>query len=277
MLAFAGNTVLCRAALANGLIDAPGFMTVRTVSAAVLLTALLACRGRMRWPRAADAGPAAALLVYMVCFSFAYLSLSTGTGALILFGAVQLTMLSSALIHGERIPPLSRLGFVIAAAGLVWLVAPGVTAPEPLGAMLMALAGMAWGVYSLKGRASGDATASTACNFALIVVPVLLVSAMARSEFIWTGAGVALAVVSGAVTSGLGYAVWYTVLPRLSASQASGVQLTVPVLSAGLGIVFLSEAVSFRLVSAAIATIGGVALMIAGRAGRATAARSDNR
>lgn len=270
MLAFAGNTLLCRAALGAGLIDAASFMSVRAVSGTVMLALIVLPRRRIARPRAEDLKAAVALFVYIVCFSFAYLSLSSGTGALILFGAVQVTMLAWGIRSGERLRSIAWLGYLIAIAGLVWLVAPGLAAPDPLGSALMAAAGMAWGAYSLIGRGSRDPTANIAASFALIVPAVLIVSALAHGEMRLTITGVVYAVTSGAITSGLGYAIWYLALPRLSTAQAASVQLTVPAIAAALGIVLLAEPVSLRLISASLATIGGVAIVNASRTGSAT-------
>lgn len=265
MLAFAGNTLLCRAALGAGLIDAASFMTLRVVSGAVMLALIVLPRRRIARPRAADFKAAVALLVYIVGFSFAYVSLSSGAGALILFGAVQVTMLAWSFRSGERLTAVAWLGYLIAIAGLVWLVSPGLEAPDPIGSLLMAVAGIAWGAYSLIGRGSRDPTASIAASFALVVPPALVVSALALGNMSLTPTGATLAVASGAITSGLGYAIWYAVLPRLSTAHAASVQLTVPALATALGIVLLAEPLSLRLVSASIATIGGVAIVIAGR------------
>jgi drug/metabolite transporter (DMT)-like permease len=275
MLAFAGNTLLCRAALGAGLIDAASFMSVRAVSGAVMLGLIVLPHRRIARPRPVDLATAAALFAYLICFTYAYRTLSTGTGALILFGAAQVTMLGRGIGAGERLAGIAWLGYLIAIAGLAWLVAPGITAPDPFGSLLMAGAGVAWGAYSLLGRGSVNPTANIAASFALIVPPVLVVSAFAHAEFAWTLPGVVLGIVSGAFTSGLGYVLWYTALPRLSRAQAASVQLTVPVLAAALGIVLLSEPLSLRLVTASIATIGGVAIVIAGRS--ATSARPDSR
>jgi drug/metabolite transporter (DMT)-like permease len=215
------------------------------------------------------------LFLYMIFFSYAYLSLSAGTGALILFGAVQVTMILFAMRSGERLSPLSWTGLALAVAGLAWLVAPGLTAPDPTGAVLMAAAGVAWGAYSLLGRKQGDPVASTARNFLLSTPMAIAVSLVTLAEFHSSWSGLALAAVSGAVTSGLGYVVWYTTVPRLTAVQASSVQLTVPVIAAVIGVVLLSETVSTRLVSASLAVLGGVAIVVAQRA--AKGARSDNR
>lgn len=275
MLAFAGNSILCRMALGLELIDAASFTTIRTASGTIVLASIVLLRRLRLTPARSDWIAASTLFAYMICFSFAYVSLSTGTGALILFGAVQVTMILVAIRSGERLSWLSWTGFVLAVGGLTWLVSPGLTAPDPAGAVLMAAAGVAWGVYSLLGRKQGDPVASTARNF-LLATPMafaLSILLLGRSE--WSWAGIALATASGGVTSGLGYVAWYTTVRRLSAVQAAGVQLTVPVIAATCGVLLLSEALSARLVLASAAVLGGVWLVIAQRATRD--ARSDSR
>lgn len=266
MVAFAGNSVLCRVALGQGLIDAASFTTVRTTSGAIILALILLTRGRFRAPGFSDWCSAAMLFCYMVCFSFAYLSLSTGTGALILFGSVQMTMILAALREGERFSALSWVGFLAAIAGLVWMVAPGVTAPAPLGAVLMAGAGIAWGIYSLFGRGSRDPIDSTGRNFILCVPMALIVSLIFLEDFRASAAGLGLAVSSGAITSGLGYVIWYAALRDLTATSAATVQLAVPVLAAFGGVLWLSEEVTMRLVLASAGILGGVWVVLAQRA-----------
>lgn len=257
MAAFAANSVLARLALAGGHADALAFTAVRLASGAAVLGALVAAR-RVR--PSGDAVSAAALLVYAAAFSVAYLALPAGTGALVLFGSVQATMVGWGVAHGERLRPVQALGLALALGGLAVLVAPGVGAP-PLGAAaLMALAGAAWGAYSLRGRAAGDATAATAGNF-LRAAPAAVVLMLAAGTPRADPTGIALAVASGALTSGLGYAAWYAVLPRLRATTASAVQLAVPVLAALGGVAFAGEALSLRLAAASAATLGGIALV----------------
>ena len=264
MVAFAANSVLCRLALGAGLIDAASFATVRTISGAVLLAAILLLR-----QKAVAARPnwrsVVALYLYMVFFAFAYLSLSAGTGALILFGAVQLTMFTVALRSGEHFPPASWAGLVLASAGLVYLVSPGLTAPDPLGAALMVIAGMAWGAYSLVGRSATDPVEATAHNFLYAVPLVVATSLVFAGDFAVTTAGAAYAVASGAVASGVGYVIWYAALRGLTGTGAATVQLSVPVIAAIGGVILLSEAVTLRLVVASAATLGGVALVLAQR------------
>ena len=264
MVAFAANSVLCRLALGAGLIDAASFATVRTVSGAVLLAAILLLRQKKVAARP-DWRSVVALYLYMVFFAFAYLSLSAGTGALILFGAVQLTMFTVALRSGEHFPLVSWAGLALAIAGLVYLVSPGLTAPDPLGAALMTIAGISWGAYSLVGRSAKDPVEATAHNFLYAVPLVVATSLVFIGDFAITATGAAYAVVSGAVASGVGYVIWYTALRGLTGTGAATVQLSVPVIAAIGGVILLSEAVTLRLVVASAATLGGVALVLAQR------------
>lgn len=264
MVAFAANSVLCRLALGAGLIDAASFATVRTISGAALLAAILLLRQKTVAARP-DWRSVVALYLYMVFFAFAYLSLSAGTGALILFGAVQLTMFTVALRSGEHFPKISWAGLALAIAGLVYLVSPGLTAPDPLGATLMTIAGISWGAYSLVGRSAKDPVEATAHNFLYAVPLVVATSLVFIGDFAITAAGAAYAVVSGAVASGVGYVIWYAALRGLTGTGAATVQLSVPVIAAIGGVILLSEAVTLRLVVASAATLGGVALVLAQR------------
>jgi len=264
MVAFAANSVLCRLALGAGLIDAASFATVRTISGAVLLAAILLLRQETVAARP-DWRSVVALYLYMVFFAFAYLSLSAGTGALILFGAVQLTMFTVALRSGEHFPMISWAGLVLAIAGLVYLVSPGLTAPDPLGAALMTIAGISWGAYSLVGRSAKDPVEATAHNFLYAVPLVVATSLVFIGDFAITATGAAYAVVSGAIASGVGYVIWYAALRGLTGTGAATVQLSVPVIAAIGGVILLSEAVTLRLVVASAATLGGVALVLAQR------------
>ena len=277
MLAFAANSLLCRLALQQAAIDPASFASVRLVSGALVLAAIVRLRRSPDAARAArpDWLAAAMLWTYVACFSFAYLSLSAGTGALILFGAVQMTMFGVGLKAGERFTPGAWSGLALAVAGLVYLVSPGLAAPEPAGAALMAAAGIAWGVYSLRGRHAGEPLAATASNFLRAAPLALALSLLFIGRFHAEAAGLALAVGSGAVTSGLGYVIWYAALPGLSALRASTVQLSVPPLAAFGGVLLLGEAISLRLVLASLAILGGVALVLASRSRAAPASRSQ--
>lgn len=265
MCAFAANSLLCRLALGARLIDAATFTSVRLVSGAVLLAALVAWRQRTRPWSGFDPRAALALFVYAIAFSYAYLSLTAGTGALILFGAVQITMIVAGLASGERLAVAGWTGLALAFAGLVYLVAPGLGAPPLLAALLMALAGLAWGVYSLRGRGVADPLRATASNFIWSVPLATVSSALLASEYHATTPGVALAVASGAIASGLGYVIWYAAVRRLAALRAAAVQLSVPVIAAFGGILLLDERFTGRLVLASIAVLGGIALVLYSR------------
>jgi drug/metabolite transporter (DMT)-like permease len=265
LVAFAGNSVLCRLALGDGAIDATTFTTIRFGSGAAMLLLVSRLSGEHRSPLARGDWRAAAILaVYAVPFAFAYVTLEAGTGALILFGTVQVTMLAAAVRSGERPAVLQWVGLTTALAGLVYLVLPGLTAPAPMGSALMAVAGVAWGVYSLQGRRATDPIGSNTANF-LRALPVLL----AASAISWPYAsisthGLLLAIAAGAVTTGLGYVVWYHALRDLTATQASIVQLSVPLLAALGGVALMDEQVSWRLLLSGTLILGGVALAVSG-------------
>lgn len=264
MTAFAGNSLLCRQALRRTRIDPASFTAIRIASGALALWLLL------RLLRGGDetggSWPSGFLLfAYAAAFSFAYVSLPASAGALLLFGAVQATMIGWGLRSGERLRPRQTAGLLLAAGGLLGLLLPGLSAPPLGGALLMLCAGVAWGAYSLRGRGSRDATLATAGNF-LRAAP--FAAALSLGTLSWARldpAGVRLAIWSGALASGLGYAVWYTALRGLSATSAATVQLSVPVIAALGGIAFLGESVTPRLVAASVAILGGVALVIADR------------
>jgi drug/metabolite transporter (DMT)-like permease len=267
MLAFAANSILCRLALGQETIDPASFASVRVLSGAAALLLFVTLGRRPLAKSGADVRSALMLVVYMVFFSFAYATLGAATGALILFGAVQTTMIAAALQAGERLPPASWLGLALAVSGLVYLVLPGVTAPDPLGAALMAIAGVAWGVYSLLGRGVADPLAATAVNFCYSAPLALAVSLLFRHEAILTTNGLALAIASGVVASGCGYVIWYAALRHLTATRASIVQLSVPAIAAISAVLLLSEPATTRLLLASVATLGGVAMVLSRRSG----------
>jgi drug/metabolite transporter (DMT)-like permease len=271
MIAFAANSLLCRMALGEGTIDAASFTTIRVASGAIVLTLIALPGRRTSGGDATDFIAVAMLFLYMAFFSFAYLSLAAGTGALILFGTVQLTMFAAALVGGERFNGLSWLGLAFALAGLIYLVSPGLSAPDPLGAVLMTVAGIAWGFYSLRGRQAVSALRTTANCFVYSVPLVLIVSIVFLGDLQATPRGVALAIASGTVASGLGYVIWFAALPGLTAGRAATVQLSVPVIAAFGGILLLSEAFSSRLLIASVATLSGIWLVLAQRVRRVTA------
>ena len=264
MIAFAGNSLLCRVALTTTSMDAASFTAIRLLSGAITLYVLILLNRRI-WSLGGNWLSAMALFGYAAGFSFAYLSLSVATGALLLFGAVQCTMIGYGLIKGERMNLKQTLGVLVAVSGLVVLLMPGLTTPPIISAMLMFGAGVSWGIYSLRGRGVSDATRETAGNFLRAVPFALFVSivTLQRVQIDLHGAG--LAVASGALASGFGYAIWYSVLPALRATSAATVQLTVPVLTTVGGVVFLSESVTLRLGLASAAILGGVAIYIFGK------------
>jgi drug/metabolite transporter (DMT)-like permease len=265
LLAFAGNSILCRMALGSQAISPAGFTAVRLGAGAAGLWLLVALRTGVVPKHAGQWTSAAALFAYAAAFSFAYVSLGAGTGALILFGAVQLTMIVAGLRAGERPVTAEWVGLGLAVSGLVVLVFPGLTAPAPAGAALMAAAGVAWGVYSLRGRGSTEALRNTAGNFLLTVPMAVLMLAVAGGTAGWSARGVLLAATSGALASGVGYAIWYAALPSLTATRAALVQLLVPVIAAAGGVALLGEAVPLRLPVAATLVLGGVALAVTSR------------
>lgn len=267
LVGFAANSLLCRAALGDGSIDAASFTAIRIGAGAAMLAVIALGRGRSgeRSDRGAGSwGSAVALFAYAAAFSFAYLRLTTATGALILFAAVQITMLGASIARGDRPGAIEWLGIALAIGGLVVLVLPGLEAPDPIGLALMASAGIAWGCYSLRGRGAARPLAVTADNFlrAVPLAAVLLV-AIPLTGGALSAAGVALAIASGAVASGLGYSLWYAALPHLAPTRAAIVQLSVPVLAATGGVLVLGEPVTLRLVGATAAILGGIAVVLA--------------
>jgi drug/metabolite transporter (DMT)-like permease len=263
MLAFAGNSILCRMALQDGAIDAASFSNIRLLSGAIMLIVLLGFTSKIKNLTQTGSWPSALMLfLYAVCFSYAYVDLAAGTGALILFGLVQATMIIAALLAGDRPSPVETLGWLGASAGLVYLVLPGIEAPSVAGTILMAIAGIAWGVYSIRGRGESDPLAATASNFARSLVFVPLVLAGTYQSVDLTTNGVLLAVTSGAVTSGVGYVIWYAALKHMQTIQAALVQLSVPAIAAIGGVLFLSEALSQRLLISAALILGGISVAL---------------
>jgi len=261
MIAFASNSLLCRAALKHTSIDAATFTFVRIFSGAAVLWVLI----KMRKVTSKESGnwwSGLALFVYAAAFSFAYVDLAAGTGALLLFGAVQATMILWGFGKGERLDAIQIVGLLLAAAGLVVLLFPGLAAPPIGGSILMLAAGLAWGVYSLRGKSSRDAIAATAGNFLRAVPFAALVSVLVLSKMHLDSLGITYAVISGAITSGLGYVIWYAALAGLKAASAATVQLSVPVLAATGGILLLGEPITLRYAIASIAVLGGIFLAI---------------
>lgn len=261
MSAFAANSLLCRLALKHSLIDAASFSAVRLFSGALVLWLLCRCQRPARPIQGSWIG-AGMLFVYAFAFSFAYLRLDTGTGALLLFGAVQVSMLVYGLLKGERMRFSAVAGLLLALGGLVSLLLPGATAPEPISAGVMLLSGLAWGIYSLLGRGRSDPLATTAGNFLRATPMVLIASLPFASQLQWQPMGLFYAFLSGALASGVGYAVWYSAMRGLASFQAATVQLSVPILASLAGIFFLGESLSVRLTLAGVAVLGGIALVL---------------
>ncbi|MEZ5453529.1 MAG: DMT family transporter [Thiothrix sp.] len=262
MIAFAGNSVLCRIALKETPIDPATFTSIRLISGAVVLW-VLASLFRAGKSGSGNWWSAFALFAYAAGFSFAYVTLPAATGALLLFGAVQATMIGYGLWRGERQNKQQTFGLMLALAGLIGLLLPGLSAPPLTGSVLMIIAGVAWGVYSLRGKGiAGDPTRVTAGNFLRGMVFAVLLSVLFINSANLDAVGVGYAIASGAVASGMGYALWYSVLPVLQATTAATVQLSVPVIAALGGILFLGEALTLRFILASVAILGGIALVI---------------
>jgi drug/metabolite transporter (DMT)-like permease len=265
LIAFAANSILSRLALGRGTIDAASFSTIRLASGALILMLLTRLAGRRTVERQGSWRSGAALSLYAITFSYAYLLLDTGTGALLLFGSVQTTMIIAGLASGERPTAAEWLGLLIAIAGLICLVLPGVSSPSPVGAALMAAAGICWGLYSVRGRGAGNPIRITTGNFIRAVPFAIAVSVIMLPTTHLSARGILIASLSGGIASGLGYVVWYTAMRGLTAILAATTQLAVPVLAAVGGVLFLSERISVRLMFFGLIVLGGVGLAILGR------------
>jgi drug/metabolite transporter (DMT)-like permease len=272
MTAFAANSVLARIALLGATVDAASFTTIRLASGAVTLALIMRVTAGDSPKTDGDAGirgswaSALMLFLYAAPFSFAYVGLTTATGALILFGLVQVTMIAGALLLGERPTAAQWLGLSLAFVGLVYLMLPGIEAPPLSSALLMALAGFSWGLYSLSGRNAVDPLGETTGNFARSVLLVVGMTLVTLPGLHIEPAGVLLAVASGTLASGIGYVLWYAALRGLTATNAAVVQLSVPILAAAGGVAFLSEAITLRLALSALLILGGIAVAVLGRA-----------
>lgn len=265
LVAFAFNSILCRMALRTGEADAAGFTAVRLASGAVALIVISYFFSTGKSLKRGNWISAFFLFAYAICFSFAYIGLTAAAGALILFSAVQFTMIAAALIRGERPHRLEWFGLVIAFGGLIYLVFPGLSSPPLFASVLMAAAGVAWGFYTLRGKGSGDPLGDTTGNF-IRSVPMIVISAIPfLSQINLSTRGIVLAVLSGAVASGIGYTVWYLALKHHTATRAAVLQLSVPVIAAFGGVLLLSEAMSTRLLIASALILGGIAMTILGR------------
>jgi drug/metabolite transporter (DMT)-like permease len=266
MFAFAANSILCRMALGTSSIDAAAFTSIRLVSGVVVLASILLFTGRQVSQKSRGSWMGGLMLfLYAITFSYAYLSLDTGTGALILFGSVQVTMIFVSVVMGYRPSAMEWGGLLLAFAGFVYLVLPGVTAPPLGGFSLMLMAGIAWGFYSLNGRQSVNPLMDTGYNFLRTLPYVVLLLLFTYSSSAMTMQGVILAMVSGGVASGIGYAIWYRALRGLTSTVAAVVQLSVPLIAALGGILLLSESLTLRFVIAAILILSGILIVIYGR------------
>ena len=262
MLAFAANSIFCRMALGEATIDAASFSSIRLLSGALTLGAILFYRQRGFARGSVNILSTLMLFVYAICFSFSYIRLATGSGALILFGTVQLTMILYGLYKGERPGKLAWLGIAAAFSGMVYLLMPSVTAPPLFSSLLMVIAGLAWGGYTLRGKGSRQPLANTAWNFIGTLPLVLLTEIFFFSQSRLSTEGITLAILSGSLASGIGYAIWYRALPQLSPTHAATVQLSVPVIAAFGGVALMAEPISLRMIISGIVVLGGIYLTI---------------
>jgi drug/metabolite transporter (DMT)-like permease len=269
LIAFAANSVLCRLALGGETIDASSFTTVRLLSGAVILFAIVKLRSNSNINSDLTSKgtwhASVMLFLYAIAFSFAYITLDTGTGALILFGSVQITMILLSLISGNRLHLTEWIGISIAFIGFLYLILPGITTPTLIGFSLMTVAGIAWGIYTLRGRGSKNPLIDTAYNFLRTIPLVIIVTIVAIQYAHYTIEGIFLAALSGGIASGIGYTIWYVALGGLSATQAAVVQLLVPVIAAMGGVLFVSEEITIRLVFSAVMILGGILLVVLGK------------
>ncbi len=266
LIAFAANSILCRLALGSEAIDASSFTVIRLLSGIIVLLIIIGSTRNTTGVSTKGSWTASFMLfIYAVTFSYAYISLDTGTGALILFGSVQITMILRSLIAGTRLHFTEWAGVTIAFTGFVYLILPGVTAPSTIGFLLMTVAGIAWGMYTLKGRSSKSPLMDTAYNFFRTTPFVILLALITINHTNYSSEGILLALLSGGITSGIGYTIWYIALGGLSSTQAAVLQLSVPVIAALGGVIFVSEAITFRLIISATIILGGILLVIMGK------------
>lgn len=266
LIAFAANSVLCRLALGEEAIDASSFTVIRLLSGAtVLLTIISINRNKTSLPTKGSWSASLMLFLYAITFSFAYITLDTGTGALILFGSVQITMILLSLISGTRLHITEWAGIAVAFTGFVYLILPGVTAPSTIGFLLMTIAGIAWGIYTLMGRGSKNPLMDTAYNFLRTIPLVIILVIVAIKTAHYSFEGILFAALSGGIASGIGYTIWYIALGGLSTTQAAVVQLLVPVIAALGGVIFVSEIVTLRLIVSATMILGGILMVVLGR------------
>lgn len=266
LIAFAANSVLCRLALGENTVDASSFTVIRLLSGAFVLLIILKINSSKHSSLIKGSWSAGLMLfLYAATFSFAYITLDTGTGAIILFGSVQITMILLSLISGNRLHITEWIGVSVAFIGFVYLVLPGATSPSIIGFSFMTIAGIAWGIYTLKGRYSEDPLADTAYNFLRTIPFVAVLAIITIQDLHFTTQGVLLAALSGGIASGIGYTIWYIALGGLSAIQAAVVQLLVPVIAALGGVIFVSEKITLRLTLSSVLILGGILMVVWGR------------
>ncbi len=266
LLAFAGNSVLCRLALSDNTIDAASFTSIRLFSGIIFLVLLVVVKTKKTMDIASGSWLSSFyLFLYAIALSYAYITLDTGIGALILFGAVQVTMIVASLLEGRRLLAIEWLGLFFAFLGLLVFLMPGASAPSLTGIVLMAVSGIAWGFYTLAGKGSKSPLIDTANNFLRTLPFIALITLLTFDDIQTSSQGIVLAIVSGAVTSGLGYAIWYSALPHLTVTQAAVVQLTVPIIASIGGVLFSNEAITIKLVTSSILVLGGVLVVTIGK------------
>lgn len=266
LIAFAANSVLCRLALGNEAIDPSSFTVIRLLSGTIVLLIIIsATRNTTRLSSKGSWTASFMLFLYAVTFSYAYVSLDTATGALILFGSVQITMILLSLISGSRLHITEWTGVVIAFTGFIYLILPGINTPSVIGFILMTVAGIAWGIYTLKGFDSKSPLMDTAYNFLRTTPLVVLLAIFTMNNINYSSEGIVLALLAGGVTSGIGYTIWYIALDGLSSTQAAVLQLSVPVIAALGGVIFVSEAITFRLTISAAMVLGGILIVVLGK------------
>jgi len=266
LIAFAANSVLCRLALKNEAIDPSSFTVIRLLSGAfVLLIILGITRNTSRLSSTGSWTASVMLFLYAVTFSYAYVSLDTATGALILFGSVQITMILRSLISGSRLHITEWTGVVISFAGFIYLILPGISTPSIIGFILMTIAGIAWGIYTWKGLGSKSPLMDTTYNFLRTIPFVALLAIVTMNNINYSAEGIILALLAGGVTSGIGYTIWYVALDGLSSTQAAVLQLSVPVIAAFGGVIFVSETITYRLIISTAMVLGGILMVVLGK------------
>ena len=266
LVAFAANSVLCRLALGEKAIDASSFTIIRLLSGAIVLLILFKIKNNELSSNSKGSWYSGIMLfLYAITFSFAYITLDTGTGALILFGSVQITMIALSLLSGNRLHFTEWLGVIIAFAGFLYLIMPGVTAPSTTGFLLMTIAGVAWGIYTINGKGSKNPLSDTTFNFLRTVPFIIIMLLVVLKDVNFTSKGILLAIISGGVTSGIGYTIWYMALKGLTSTQAAVVQLLVPVIAAFGGVIFIFEKITFRLSISSTMILGGILIVVMGK------------